>query len=79
MSMCLVLSWNTGLQCGLTVAKELHMLSVKTPSDARKVRIQTSSLVATAIARYLASAKDLQTVACFLVIQETGAPPSVTK
>jgi len=40
------------------------------PNDAKNVRVQTSSLVATAIAMYSASAKDLDIVDCFFVLNE---------
>ena len=53
--------------------------SKKTPNDAKKVHNHTSSLVATAMDLYSASANDLETVACFLVFHEISDPPRQTK
>ena len=49
------------------------------PREAKKDRIHTSSLVVIAMALYSASTNDLETIACFLVFQQTGELPSMMK
>ena len=51
----------------------------KMPREAKNERIQMSSLVANAMARYSASTEERETVACFLLRHEIGEPPKVIK
>jgi len=49
------------------------------PRAARKALIHINSLFTVGMARYSASADDLDTVLCLFVLQDTGDPPIVTK
>ena len=80
MSMCFVLSWNTGFlamcialilsQCRRTGFKEVSC------SSSNSLTSQVTSLAADAIALYSASLDDLETVSCFLDFQLIGEEPN---
>ena len=78
-SMCLVLSWKTGL---FAIYITLVLLALRgvaprigIPSSWRRRRSQTIILLAEDMDLYSASAEDLETVACFLHVQEMREEP----
>ena len=78
-SMCFVRSWKTGL-LAILVALVLSPwsgveLPTMTPNSQRRRRNQMISALADDIARYSASAEDLDTVVCFLHFHEIRESP----
>ena len=82
-SMCLVLSWKTGLDAICKAAWLSQMSFICSPfpnlNSWRRCLSHMSSHVAKAIARYSASALDLATTCCFLLFQDIRLPPMKTQ
>ena len=78
-SMCLVLSWKTGLAAMWKAAwlsqKRTEALGWGMQKSWRRDKSQVSSQVAIDIARYSASAKERETTVCFLDLQEIKESP----
>ena len=82
-SMCLVLSWNTRLDAIWSAAWLSRMTFIFAPppnfNSCNNCFNHTNSHVARAIARYSASALDLETTTCFLLFQDIRLPPIRTQ
>jgi len=81
-SMCFVLSWNTGFKamCRAAWLSQMSVICVVSPNcnSLSNCLSHRSSHVAKAIVRYLASALDLAITVCFLLFQKIKLPPKKT-